>query len=75
MSIPSPTNLPGDTNRAFECEEILHPVISGIVAEATDVGWTADELLVAIEEVVKALRSPATNPADPEPTNDWPAAI
>lgn len=57
MQIPPPTHEPGDMQRTMECEELVHPLVNAIVSAAAASGWTVDEALIAIEEVVKDIRS------------------
>ena len=78
MEIPAPSHVLGDTNRSMECEEHFHEPIRRLVDQAISAGWTPQEVLIAIEEVVKDLRAvykdrPLTD-GDNEPSNDWPAA-
>jgi len=41
----------------MECEELVHPLIDAIVSAATSSGWTVEEALMAVEEVVKDIRT------------------
>lgn len=81
MDIPAPTLAVGDTNRALECEQYFDAPIRQLVDGATTAGWTAEEIFMAIEEVVKDQRGayradpdPADTAVETEPSNDWPAA-
>lgn len=57
MQIPAPTRVIGDTNRSLECEQHFAAPIRGLLDQAVTAGWTAQEIFIAIEEVVKDLRS------------------
>jgi len=57
MQIPAPTHELGDMQRAMECEEKIHPFIDAIVTSAIASGWSIDEALIAVEEVVKDIRT------------------
>jgi hypothetical protein len=61
MQIPQPTHELGDMQRTMECEVLVHPLVYAIVSAAAASGWTVDETLIAIEEVVKDFR--ATKPS------------
>ncbi len=61
MQIPPPTYELGDMQRTMECEELVHPVVNAIVSAAAASGWTVDEVLVAVEEVVKDIRTTKPN--------------
>lgn len=56
MEIASPKHDAGDMNRAMHCEEVVHPVIGALIEQSQNSGWTSDEILLAIEEVVKDFR-------------------
>jgi hypothetical protein len=45
----------------MECEEIVHPLVNAIVSAAAASGWTVDEALIAVEEVVKDIRTTKPN--------------
>ncbi|WP_275784586.1 hypothetical protein [Pararhizobium gei] len=81
MRIAAPTHPVGDMNRSLECEGHLDAPIRQLVDEAVTAGWTAPEIFMAIEEVVKAQRSvysadpdPVDTPVETDPANDWPAS-
>jgi hypothetical protein len=57
MDIREPVHPIGDINRALECEENMHPALGALLASAVKAGWTVDEVLIAIEEVVKEIRT------------------
>ncbi len=57
MQIPPPKHAPGEMQRTMECEEYIHPLVSAIVSTAVASGWTSDEALIAVEEVVKDIRT------------------
>ena len=61
MQIPPPTHAPGEMQRTMECEELIHPCVSAIVSGAVASGWRIDEVLIAVDEAVKEIRT--TNPA------------
>jgi len=44
-------------NRSIECEELIHPFVAGLIDRAGSAGWTLEEVLLAIEETVKEIRS------------------
>ncbi|MCV9967453.1 hypothetical protein OIU34_37105 [Pararhizobium sp. BT-229] len=68
MEIPVPVNPVGDMQRAVECEELVRPSVITLVRGAVAAGWTADEVLIAVEEVVKDIRNakPSMNANDVE---------
>ncbi|KQS96835.1 MULTISPECIES: hypothetical protein [unclassified Rhizobium] len=57
MSFPTPKHAIGDMNRSIECEELIHPFVAGLIDRAGSAGWTLEEVLLAIEETVKEIRS------------------
>jgi hypothetical protein len=57
MQIPAPNHIIGDMNRSLECEQHFAAPIRDLLDQAVTAGWTAQEVFIAIEEVVKDLRS------------------
>jgi len=69
MQIPAPTHIIGDTNRSLECEQHFAAPIRDLLDQAGVAGWTAREVFIAIEEVVKDLRSAYKDDPDPADTS------
>ena len=57
MQIRPPTHELGDMQRTMECEELVHPLVDAIISGAASSGWTVEEALMAVEEVVKDIRT------------------
>jgi hypothetical protein len=65
--IPGPTSEQGDMKRSMECEHHFDLPIRNLIDQAVTAGWTAQEVFVAIEEVVKNQRQ--AHQADPDPAD------
>ncbi len=68
MEISAPVNPVGDMQRALECEELVRPGVVTLVRGAVAAGWIADEVVIAVEEVLKDIRNakPPMNANDAE---------
>ncbi len=81
MTIPAPTSALGDMKRSMECEHHFSLPLRELIDQAVTAGWTVQEALIAIEEVVKDERQahmadpdPAEASGELEPANDWASA-
>jgi len=57
MQIPPSSHELGDMRRTMECEELVHPLVDAIISAAASSGWTVEEALMTVEEVVKDIRT------------------
>lgn len=81
MTIEAPTHRVTLPDRDVSCKEAVECALREIVAQANTKGWSTIETITAIEEGLRTLRlSDAVDSllrpsSDPDPSNDWPAAL
>ncbi|WP_341487457.1 hypothetical protein [Pararhizobium sp. A13] len=81
MTTEAPRHRVTLLDRDASCQEAIECALRELVAEATTKGWSTIETITAVEEGLKRLRlsyaeGPALRPSsDPDPSNDWPAAL
>lgn len=84
MTIETPKPRAKRPARDAACQETVERGLREIIAEAATKGWNAIETISAMEEVLTRLRgayveeprpSDVPSETDPDPSNDWPAAM